>query len=87
MSAILHEALQARPTPSSLVYSSVNSFVCLLIFDLLLACDTGDTLFLGGCGRFNNGTAEQMYTALVEKLGKLDGNTQVSFSRLAVAGV
>ncbi|KAJ8972065.1 hypothetical protein NQ317_010934 [Molorchus minor] len=33
---------------------------------------TGDTLFIAGCG-----TAEQMYSALVEKLGNLPDNTQV----------
>lgn len=37
----------------------------------------GDTLFIGGCGRFFEGTAEQMYSALVEKLGNLPGNTRV----------
>ena len=39
---------------------------------------TGDTLFLGGCGRFFEGTAEQMYEALVNKLGKLPPDTKVS---------
>ncbi|CAH0564853.1 unnamed protein product [Brassicogethes aeneus] len=38
---------------------------------------TGDTLFIGGCGRFFEGTAEQMYSALVDKLGNLPGNTRV----------
>lgn len=38
---------------------------------------TGDTLFLGGCGRFFEGTAEQMYSALVEKLGGLPDETKV----------
>jgi len=38
---------------------------------------TGDTLFLGGCGRFFEGTAEQMYTALIEKLSSLPGDTKV----------
>jgi len=38
---------------------------------------TGDTLFLGGCGRFFEGTAEQMYSALVEKLGSLPPDTKV----------
>lgn len=40
-------------------------------------CFAGDTLFIGGCGRFFEGTAEQMYSALVEKLGKLPDSTQV----------
>lgn len=38
---------------------------------------TGDTLFLGGCGRFFEGTAEQMYAALIEKLSKLPDETKV----------
>ena len=31
----------------------------------------GDTLFTATCGRFFEGTAEQMYRALIEILGKL----------------
>ncbi|XP_060523304.1 hydroxyacylglutathione hydrolase, mitochondrial [Cylas formicarius] len=38
---------------------------------------TGDTLFVAGCGRFFEGTAEQMYTALVEKLANLPDGTLV----------
>lgn len=38
---------------------------------------TGDTLFLAGCGRFFEGTADQMYSALVDKLGKLPDETKV----------
>jgi hydroxyacylglutathione hydrolase len=38
---------------------------------------TGDTLFLGGCGRFFEGTADQMYSALIEKLSILPDNTKV----------
>ncbi|CAH1954292.1 unnamed protein product [Acanthoscelides obtectus] len=36
-----------------------------------------DTLFIAGCGKFFEGTAEQMYSALVEKLGGLPDNTRV----------
>lgn len=36
---------------------------------------TGDTLFIGGCGRFFEGTAEEMNTALNEKLGGLPEDT------------
>ena len=36
---------------------------------------TGDTLFLGGCGRFFEGTAEQMYEAMVGTLSKLPPRT------------
>lgn len=38
---------------------------------------TGDTLFAGGCGRFFEGTAEQMYKALVKILGSLPNETKV----------
>ncbi|KAL0101044.1 hypothetical protein PUN28_018716 [Cardiocondyla obscurior] len=38
---------------------------------------TGDTLFAGGCGRFFEGTADQMYKALVEILGSLPEETNV----------
>ncbi|KAH8306976.1 hypothetical protein KR044_001931, partial [Drosophila immigrans] len=38
---------------------------------------TGDTLFQAGCGRFFEGTPEQMYTALGEKLSGLPDETKV----------
>lgn len=38
---------------------------------------TGDTLFLGGCGRFFEGTADQMHEALVIKLSQLPDDTKV----------
>ncbi|XP_059622756.1 hydroxyacylglutathione hydrolase, mitochondrial [Phlebotomus argentipes] len=38
---------------------------------------TGDTLFSAGCGRFFEGTPEQMFTALVEKLSALPDDTKV----------
>mmetsp|Transcript_449 Transcript_449/g.826 ORF Transcript_449/g.826 Transcript_449/m.826 type:complete len:255 (-) Transcript_449:530-1294(-) len=38
---------------------------------------TGDTLFIGGCGRFFEGGAVEMYHALVEILAELPGDTQV----------
>ena len=36
---------------------------------------TGDTLFIGGCGRFFEGTPEQMYHALCEVLSSLPPET------------
>lgn len=36
---------------------------------------TGDTLFIGGCGRFFEGTAEQMNEALNKRLAQLPGDT------------
>lgn len=38
---------------------------------------TGDTLLHGGCGRFLEGTADEMYTALYAVLGTLPGSTLV----------
>ncbi|GFR24108.1 hydroxyacylglutathione hydrolase, mitochondrial [Trichonephila clavata] len=38
---------------------------------------TGDTLFSAGCGKFFEGTPEQMYEALVRILGNLPDNTRV----------
>ncbi|ESO12034.1 hypothetical protein HELRODRAFT_155548 [Helobdella robusta] len=38
---------------------------------------TGDTLFVSGCGRFFEGTAEQMYEALTQTLGTLPEDTLV----------
>eukprot|EP00066_Takifugu_rubripes_P012903 XP_011602169.1 PREDICTED: hydroxyacylglutathione hydrolase-like protein isoform X1 [Takifugu rubripes] len=38
---------------------------------------TGDTLFIGGCGRFLEGTAEQMYHNLTQVLGSLPQDTKV----------
>lgn len=35
----------------------------------------GDTLFVGGCGKFFEGTAEQMYTNLTQILGTLPKET------------
>ncbi|XP_074742081.1 hydroxyacylglutathione hydrolase, mitochondrial isoform X1 [Strix uralensis] len=38
---------------------------------------TGDTLFVAGCGKFFEGTPEEMYRALIEILGSLDPKTRV----------
>jgi hydroxyacylglutathione hydrolase len=38
---------------------------------------TGDTLFVGSCGKFFEGTANQMYTAMYDILGKLPEDTKV----------
>ncbi|KAM9222657.1 hydroxyacylglutathione hydrolase-like protein isoform 1-T1 [Leptosomus discolor] len=38
---------------------------------------SGDTLFVGGCGKFFEGTAEQMYTNLTQILGTLPKETKV----------
>jgi len=38
---------------------------------------TGDTLFIGGCGRFFEGTPQQMYDALFNVVGKLPHQTKI----------
>eukprot|EP00802_Teleaulax_amphioxeia_P022813 Tamp_23300.p1 GENE.Tamp_23300~~Tamp_23300.p1 ORF type:complete len:288 (+),score=48.22 Tamp_23300:82-864(+) len=38
---------------------------------------TGDTLFVAGCGNFNAGTPQQMYTALIEKIGALSADSLI----------
>jgi hydroxyacylglutathione hydrolase len=38
---------------------------------------TGDTMFIGGCGRFFEGTPEQMHKALNETLAALPDDTKV----------
>ncbi|EPQ07984.1 Hydroxyacylglutathione hydrolase, mitochondrial [Myotis brandtii] len=38
---------------------------------------TGDTLFVAGCGKFFEGTADEMYRALIEVLGRLPPDTRV----------
>ncbi|XP_065780093.1 hydroxyacylglutathione hydrolase, mitochondrial isoform X2 [Muntiacus reevesi] len=37
---------------------------------------TGDTLFVAGCGKFYEGTADEMYKALLEVLGRLPPDTE-----------
>ncbi|KRZ06388.1 putative E3 ubiquitin-protein ligase makorin-1 [Trichinella zimbabwensis] len=38
---------------------------------------TGDTLFIGGCGKFFEGTGRDMYEALINRLGNLPNDTKV----------
>jgi hydroxyacylglutathione hydrolase len=47
------------------------------VFDDAKAVFSGDTLFAAGCGRLFEGTAEMMFTALIEKLGSLPDDTRV----------
>ncbi len=47
------------------------------VFDDAKAVFCGDTMFAAGCGRLFEGTPAMMYTALVEKLGTLPGDTRV----------
>lgn len=38
---------------------------------------TGDTLFIGGCGRCFAGTPQQMYTSLIDTLARLPADVKV----------
>ena len=49
--------------------------VLKVIFRPVGYVQSGDTLFLAGCGRFFEGTPKEMYTALVEILSKLPSDT------------
>ncbi|KAB8343032.1 hypothetical protein FH972_022626 [Carpinus fangiana] len=54
--------------------------ICYLFHDKASgerAVFTGDTLFIGGCGRFFEGNATEMHTALNEVLGALPDDTRV----------
>jgi len=42
-----------------------------------VAIFTGDTLFIAGCGKFFEGTADQMYNALVKIIGSLPDQVKV----------
>ena len=54
------------------------------VFDGAVFC--GDTLFAAGCGRLFEGTPAMMYTALVEKLGRLPSATRVYCGHEYTAG-
>jgi hydroxyacylglutathione hydrolase len=47
------------------------------VFDEAEAAFTGDTLFVGGCGRLFEGTAEMMFSALHDKLGSLPDGMRI----------
>lgn len=56
--------------------------ICYYVQDLSTdtpqrAVFTGDTLFVAGCGRFFEGTAQDMYTSLITILSKLPSDTKV----------
>lgn len=43
----------------------------------LFLSNAGDTLFVAGCGKFFEGTAEQMHRALIDVLGRLPPETVI----------
>lgn len=55
-----------------------SGHICYLVSDEHdKAVFTGDTLFIAGCGKFFEGTPQQMHTALIGKLAALDKQTKV----------
>lgn len=52
----------------------------------LSSCLSGDTLFVAGCGKFYEGTADEMYKALIEVLGRLPPDTVGSTPLSSPAG-
>ncbi|RWS15291.1 hydroxyacylglutathione hydrolase-like protein [Dinothrombium tinctorium] len=58
-----------------------SGHICYYVTDSGDRCDpavfTGDTLFIAGCGKFFEGTPEEMYNALINTLGELPDNTKV----------
>jgi hydroxyacylglutathione hydrolase len=55
----------------------ISYFITCLHLEEKPAVFTGDTLFVGGCGRFFEGTPEQMYNSLCKTLASLPRETEV----------
>ena len=72
------DVLTLGATPVKVMYTPGHSpdSICLLVDGKVL---TGDTLFVGECGRtdFGGGDPAQIYHSLFDKLMKLDGETEV----------
>lgn len=68
---------KTRVTKSSLLVGWYHKYSLESQIDRVALCCSfsGDTLFVGGCGKFFEGTPEQMYHALCEVLGSLPGDT------------
>ena len=67
----LHAVLQ-------LIFGITRKIICSAI--------SGDTLFVGGCGRFFEGNPQLMHNALIEKLAKLPPTTVSSVPILTLGG-
>lgn len=53
---------------------------CRVTVTPLFFANAGDTLFVAGCGKFFEGTAEQMHRALIDILGRLPPETVITTS-------
>lgn len=47
------------------------------LLSALFLSNAGDSLFVAGCGKFFEGTAEQMHRALIDVLGRLPPETVI----------
>jgi hypothetical protein len=61
--------------PTVVIYVLLNQQIFMAALCPLLSSCLGDTLFVAGCGKFFEGTAEQMYRALIDVLGRLPPET------------
>lgn len=57
-----------------------QSVYCGSAISPLFLTNAGDTLFVAGCGKFFEGTAEQMHRALIDILGRLPPETVIQTS-------
>ena len=91
-SSIYRYLVLATATFLALLLAVMAIFIAAVVFALLYII--GDTLFMGGCGRFFEGTPEQMYHALIEVLASLPSDTvsrvvgkNASFGACMTAGI
>ncbi|XP_004706201.1 hydroxyacylglutathione hydrolase, mitochondrial [Echinops telfairi] len=61
-----HHCFRRAPRPAVVSWAQLSAL-----------CLAGDTLFVAGCGKFYEGTADEMYRALLEVLGRLPPDTRV----------
>lgn len=66
---------ERQPVPVPMASLSLLQVVKPITSVCAFLWSTGDTLFIGGCGRFLEGTAEQMYHNLTQVLGSLPQDT------------
>lgn len=65
------------PGGEKCVFTGKYGQICNTDRRITFVFSAGDTLFLAGCGRFFEGTAEQMHSALIDKLSALPDDTNV----------
>ena len=76
ISATMLQQMKIQLVLYSLVKMATMPYnVLVLINESTSLSSVGDTLFVGSCGKFFEGTADQMYTAMYDVLGKLPADT------------